>query len=125
MKRDKRIIKDLERFRCMSRDDIIDLYFSHLNNPITGCNTVLKRLVRDNKIQVSQSFRPYVYFPIQSTIKKNSTKIPHFLKIVDVYKQIQKHTTIQKFIVEPKYSKGLAEPDALAVIKDTPLFIEI
>src|SRR5699024_10848265 len=90
-KRDKQIIADLERFRCMSRDDIIDLYFSHLKNPITNANTVLKRLVRDEQIEVSRSFSPYVYFPYNSIMKKDSTKIPHFLKIVDVYKQIKQH----------------------------------
>lgn len=73
----------------MSRDDIIDLYFSHLKNPITNANTVLKQLVRDERISVSRSFSPFVYFPYNSTIKKNSTKIPHFLKIVGVYKQIK------------------------------------
>ena len=30
--RDKAIIKDLQRFRCMSRDDIIDLHFQGLKS---------------------------------------------------------------------------------------------
>jgi len=125
MNRDQRIITDLERFRVMSRDDIIDIYFSHLKNPITCANTVLKRLVRDKQITVSQQFSPYVYLPYNSTIKRNSTKIPHFLKIVDVYKQIRQYEKPKVFEVEPKYSKGLAEPDVLTEIKGIPFFIEI
>lgn len=77
-KRDLQIINNLERFRVMGRNDIVDLHFNHLKNPITSANFVLKRLVRDKKIQVNTAFRPYVYFPIHSTIKSNSTKKPTF-----------------------------------------------
>jgi len=125
MNRDLKIMKDLEKFRVMSRDDIIDLYFSHLKNPITNANTVLKRLVRDNQIEVSRSFSPYVYFPYGSNMKRDSTKIPHFLKIVDVYKQIKQYEDPVVFEVEPKYSKGLAEPDILTTIKGVHCFIEV
>ncbi|MGY0693005.1 hypothetical protein ACW2QC_09480 [Virgibacillus sp. FSP13] len=124
-KRDLQIISDLERFRVMSRDDVTELYFSHLKNPITNANTVLKRLARDKQIEVSRSFSPYVYFPYGSTMKRNSTKIPHFLKIVEAYKQLYQYTRPQKFIVEPKYKKGLAEPDIFTVFKRTPFFVEI
>lgn len=124
-KRDLQIISDLNRFRVMSRNDIVDLYFSNLKSPITSANNVLKRLVRDKQIDVSKAFSPYVYFPIQSTMKRNSTKIPHFLKIVDIYKQLQQHTKISSFIVEPKYKKGLAEPDIFTTIRGTLFFIEV
>ncbi|MCP3025982.1 hypothetical protein [Halobacillus sp. A5] len=124
-KRDKQIINDLERFRVMSRDDIVDLYFSHLKNPITNANTVLKRMVRDNHIEVSKAFSPYVYFPYNSTMKRNSTKIPHFLRIVDIYKQLKQYMRVSSFEVEPKFQKGLAEPDIFTTIKGTPFFIEI
>lgn len=125
-KRDLQIIRDLERFRVMSRNDIIDLYFSHLKNPVNSANTVLKRLVRDGQIKVSKLFNPYVYFPIQSTIKLNSTKIPHFLKIVEVYKQIRKYANPARMQVEPKLGdKGTIEPDIFTTIKGAPFFIEI
>ncbi len=124
-KRDKQIINHLHQFRVMSRDDIIDLHFSHLKNPITNANTVLKRLVRDKQIEASRSYNPYVYFPAESTMKKNSTKIPHFLAIVGVYKQLKEHIEPQKFVVEPKFQKGLAEPDVLTIIKGKPFFIEL
>jgi hypothetical protein len=123
-KRDLKIINDLKRFRVMSRDDIADLYFSHLKSPITSANIVLKRLVRDQQIEVSKSFSPYVYMPSGSTMRRNSTKIPHFLQLVEVYKQLQQ-LKIQKFIIEPKFKKGLAEPDIFTIIKGTPFFIEV
>lgn len=123
--RDMSILNDLERFRVMSRDDIVDLYFSNLKNPVTNANTVLKRLVRDGQIEVSKSFRPYVYFPAGSSMKKNSTKIPHFLKIVEIYKQITEYAMPRMFVVEPKYKKGLAEPDVFTIFKGSPFFIEI
>src|SRR5690625_3644107 len=123
-KRDLKIINDLESFRVLSRDDIIDLYFSHLKNPINSANNVLKRLVRDKHIKVSKSFSPYVYFPYHSVMKSDSTKIPHFLKLVEVYKQLKPHKP-QTFIIEPKFSKGLAEPDILCKIKNATFFIEV
>ncbi|MEK2457710.1 hypothetical protein WN875_08795 [Tetragenococcus halophilus] len=124
-KRDKQILNDLQRFRVLGRDDIVDLYFSHLKNPVTCANTVLKRLVRDKQIEVSKHFTPYVYFLAGSGMKKNSTKIPHFLKLVEVYKQVLKYERVETFIVEPKYNKGLAEPDIFMVIKGTPFFVEV
>lgn len=123
-KRDLAIINHLEMFRVMSRNDIIDLHFSHLKNPISNANTVLKRLVRDQQIEVSKNHSPYLYFPLNH-IKKDSTKIPHFLKLVDIYKQLSKYSTPEVFQIEPKYNKGLAEPDIYTVFKGTPLFIEV
>lgn len=124
-KRDLQIIRGLEKFRVLSRDDITDLYFSNLKRPTNSTNAVLKRLVRDEQIEVSKEFSPFVYLQYNSIIKKNSTKIPHFLKIVDTYKQLIKHMAVSKFIVEPKYQKGLAEPDIYTVINGKPVFIEI
>lgn len=124
-KRDLQIIKGLERFRVLSRDDIVDLYFSSLKRPVNSANAVLKRLARDKQIEVSKEFSPYVYLPYNSIVKKNSTKIPHFLKIVDTYKHLIKHFSVSKYIVEPKYRKGLAEPDIYTVIDGKPVFIEI
>jgi len=124
-KRDMAIIKDLERFRVMSRDDIAAIHFGKLKNPITSANMVLKRLSRDGKIEVSKSFSPYAYFPAGSTMKRNSTKIPHFLSLVDIYRQISHYYTPRTFQIEPKYSKGLAEPDIYTEFNGTPFFIEV
>jgi len=124
-KRDREIINDLERFRCMTRDDIIALHFSGLKNPVTCCNTVLKRLRRDGRIEVNTSLQPYLYFPAPAGIKKDSAKIPHFLKIVEFYKSLLKFQEAKTFIVEPKYGKGYMEPDAFMIWKRGPFFVEI
>lgn len=124
-KRDLAILNDLQRFRCLSRDDIIELHFSHIKQPVTCCNTVLKRLRRDGYIEVSKERQPYIYFPSPAPIKKDSTKIPHFLKIVEFYKCTKKYEDPKSFIVEPKYGKGYMEPDAFMIWKRGPFFVEI
>lgn len=124
-KRDLAILNDLTRFRCLTRDDIIELHFSNLKNPVTCCNTVLKRLRRDCHIEANTSQQPFIYFLAPAPIKKDSTKIPHFLRIVDFYKQIKKHEDPHTFIVEPKYGKGFMEPDAFMRFKKRPFFVEI
>ncbi len=58
-------------------------------------------------------------------MKRNSTKIPHFLSLVDVYKQITQYYMPRTFQIEPKYSKGLAEPDIYTEFNGTPFFIEV
>lgn len=124
-KRDLGILKDLERFRVLSRDDIIDLHFKGLKQPITCCNTVLKRLRRDGYLDVNMNHQPYLYFSSPSPIKKDSTKIPHFLKIVEFYRSLVSIESPKQFIVEPKYGKGYMEPDAFMIWKGTPFFVEI
>lgn len=124
-KRDLAILKDLERFRVLSRDDIIDLHFADLKNPIASCNTVLKRLRRDGYIEVNTDHRPYLYFSAPVQIKRDSAKIPHFLKIVELYKALRKYENPRIFNVEPKYGKGYMEPDVFMIWKRTPFFVEI
>ncbi|MEH7442776.1 replication-relaxation family protein [Bacillus sp. JJ1122] len=124
-KRDLTILNNLQRFRCMTRDDLIALHFNDLKNPVTCANTVLKRLRRDNYIEVNTNHQPYVYFPSPSPIKKDSTKIPHFLRIVDFYKQVRQHEEPKVFTVEPKYGKGYMEPDGFMIWKRGPFFVEI
>ncbi|HDR4948126.1 TPA: replication-relaxation family protein [Bacillus cereus] len=123
--RDKAIIKDLQRFRCMSRDDIIDLHFQGLKKAVTCCNTVMKRLRRDGSVDANVSQQPYIYFPQPSTIRKTSQKIPHFLAIVDVYKQLLKYEKPKVFKSEPKYGKAYMEPDIFTIWRQSPFFIEV
>ncbi|HDR7924890.1 TPA: replication-relaxation family protein [Bacillus paranthracis] len=123
--RDMAILKNLTKFRCMSRDDIVELHFSHLKNPITSCNTVLKRLRRDGHVEVNTTFQPYVYFPQPSAIRKTSQKIPHFLGIVDAYKQLIQNEKPKIFKVEPKYGKECMEPDIFTIWRKAPFFIEV
>lgn len=124
--RDKSILKDLERFRCMSRDDIADIHFSHLKQPITSCNMVLKRMRRDGHIEANTDMQPFTYFPSPSPMKKNSQKIPHFLSIVNFYRQLIKYDTPKIFEVEPKVSrKGGVEPDVFMSWRGAVFFVEI
>ncbi|WP_410985421.1 replication-relaxation family protein [Bacillus cereus] len=123
--RDKAILSDLQRFRCMSRDDIIDLHFSGLKNAVTCCNTVMKRLRRDGHVDANVSKQPYIYFPQPSTMRKTSQKVPHFLGIVDVYKQLIHYEQPIIFNVEPKYGKEYMEPDAFTIWRKSPFFIEV
>jgi hypothetical protein len=125
-KRDKAIIEDLNRFRVMDRDSIADIHFKGLKNPRYAANNVLLRLLREGYIQRSTAFQPYVYFGPEVNMKKNSAKIGHFLAIVNVYREILQHESIQTFLVEPKYGKkGTAEPDIFCIYRKTPFFIEV
>jgi hypothetical protein len=128
--RDKAIIRDLNRFRVMSLDDIAEIHFSHLKRPKNSANNVLKRLFRDGKIKRSTAFQPYVYFGPDTNLKENSAKIGHFLAIVQVYKDILRHGEAETFLVEPKYGqKGLVEPDIFCMFVSeygkSPFFIEV
>ncbi|HDR7542045.1 replication-relaxation family protein [Bacillus sp. CH_442] len=123
--RDKTILSDLKRFRCMSRDDIIDLHFQGVKNAVTCCNTVMKRLRRDGHVDANITQQPFIYFPQPSTLRKTSQKIPHFLGIVDVYKQLIHYEKPKLFKVEPKYGKEFMEPDAFTIWRRSPFFIEV
>lgn len=123
--RDKAIISDLERFRCLTRDDVAELHFSNVKNPIKEANGVLKRLRRDGHISCSTDRRMYIYFPIPG-IKKDSAKLGHFLAIADFYRQLRRIEQPRVFDVEPKLGgKGLPEPDAFVIWKGAPWYIEI
>lgn len=123
--RDAAIIKDLEKFRCLSRDDIAELHFSNVKNAVNEANKVLLRLRRDGVIGVSKERRKYLYFPDRS-IKKDSAKIGHFLAIAEFYREIRRHEAPSIFEVEPKLGgKGLPEPDIFMAWKRTPFYIEV
>lgn len=126
-KRDKLIIDDINKFRLLSRDQVIDLYFSHLKNPISTCNLVLKRLQDRGYIKACKDFRPYIYTSVDNKIKENSQKVFHFLKIVDTYIQLKKYDhKISHVLVEPKIgTKGTVEPDLFCIFRNTPFFIEV
>ncbi|WP_232230213.1 hypothetical protein [Bacillus sp. J37] len=125
-KRDKAICSDLNRFRCMSLDDIADIHFKGLKKPKNSANNVLKRLYRDGHIKRSTAFQPYVYFGSEVNIKSDSAKIGHFLAIVQVYREMSLFGKFDVFQVEPKYgSKGEVEPDIFCIYNKSPFFIEV
>lgn len=125
-KRDKAILADLERFRCMDRDSIAELHFSNVKNSIQAANTVLVRLYRLGLCDRSDRYSPFVYFPAQNKIKKSSTKIPHFLQILQTYKDMQRYKAIRLFDVEPVFgSKGTVQVDAEVVWGNAPFYLEV
>jgi hypothetical protein len=131
--RDKAIIADINRFRVMDRDSIAELHFSDKKRPINSANSVLKRLVADGHIRRSTKFgAPFLYLSKETTLRDDSAKIGHYLAILDVYKDILRHGTLDVFQVEPKYGgKGTVEPDIFCIFRKhgmagrTPFFIEV
>lgn len=124
--RDNAILRDLERFRCMSRNDVAAIHFNNLKQPITQANFVLKRLRLYGYIDANTERRPYVYFPAQSQMKRQSQKIDHFLSIIQIYHDLKQHGKLPRFDVEPKYgNKGTVEPDIFCIWKGSPWFIEL
>lgn len=123
--RDKAIVEDLQRFRCMTREQIEQLHFGSVKNKVNECNRVLLRLKRDGHIEVSKERRMYTYFPTKH-IKKDSSKLNHFLAIGDFYCDIVKIDKPRIFEVEIKLGeKGYPEPDVMMIWKGTPFFVEI
>jgi len=123
--RDKAIIDDLQRFRAMTREQIARLHFNNIKNSTDQCNKVLLRLKRDGHVAVSKERRMYTYFPAKH-IKKDSSKLNHFLAIADFYCELSKHDPVRRFDVEPKLGgKGYPEPDAFMIWRATPFFIEV
>lgn len=126
VERDINITNDLMRFRVMQRDQILKLHFKNNANSVSNGNNVLKRLVDRNYITVNKTYRPHIYFPNPPTIKMDSSKIQHFLSIVDLYVSLCEVQKPKSFIVEPKYKKGHVEPDSLIILENgIPIFAEI
>lgn len=125
-KRDQAIINSLRKFRVMDRDSIAEIFFGDVKRPHHSANNVLLRLMRDGRLQRSTAYSPYLYFPAESAIKKNSAKIGHFLAILGVYKELRKLGDLGTFSVEPKYgSKGAVEPDIYCQYRRTGFFVEV
>lgn len=126
MQKQNNIISDLQRFRCMSRNDIANIHFRDTRQPVQQANIMLKRLRLQGDVVADTSRRPYIYFPADSRIKKQSQKIDHYLAIVQVYQQLCKQGALKRFDVEPKYgSKGTVEPDIFCIYRGSPFFIEV
>ncbi|QRG66916.1 hypothetical protein [Brevibacillus choshinensis] len=122
--RDRAILKDLDRFRCLSRDDIIRLHFGGIRDGVNAANRVLRRLRDRGEVELITSQAPYVYAVKPSPIKRDSQKIPHYLEIAAVYHQMAQLRAPDIFVPEPKYGKGLPEPDIFA-LWGKPLYIEV
>jgi hypothetical protein len=122
--RDQEIINTLERFKCLSRDDLITLFFKDKKSPISNCNSILRRLRDRGHIKQSKRHNPALYFPNPSKIKESSQKIDHFLNIANVFITLRNY--IGSFDVEPKLGpKGTVEPDAFMIYDNSPYFVEM
>lgn len=125
-KRDRQIIAFLNKFRVADRDSIAEIFFAGLKRPTYSANNVLLRLMRDGQIQRSTAFVPYLYFGPDVQLKKNGSKVAHFLAILETYKDIHKQGPIESFLVEPRYGpKGKVEPDCYLNFRKTGFFIEV
>lgn len=123
--RDTEILDNLKKFRVLDRDQIIKLHFLKNKDSVQSCNKVMKRLVRDGHISVDHSARPYNYFPVPS-IRKDSTKIPHYKEIADFYLHLSAYKKPSVFEVEYKTgTKGSIEPDIFMKWYGTSFFVEI
>jgi hypothetical protein len=124
--RDKNIVKSLEQFRVLDRDQLIELHFSTVKDKVNSCNKVLKRLQRDGHVSCDLSRRPYVYFPEPSTVSKKSSKLNHFMSIADLVIEAGKVGKLTEYEVEVKLGKkGTVEPDLFMVWNKAPMFVEV
>lgn len=115
------IVKAVEKFRCLERYHIEKMFFSHCKRPHNNSNISLKRLRDRGYLVKSPSRMPYVYLPKQSSIKRNSNKIDHFLAIADVYLDLEMPRV---FDVEPRYKTNV-RPDIFTFFKGAFFFIEV
>jgi DNA-binding transcriptional ArsR family regulator len=123
--RDKQIIRALEEFRCLSRNQVAAMFFGRLKNPTTNANYALKRLRDRGYIKANVDRQPYVYFSASSGMKKDSQKVDHFLGIADTYNELMKLGGLESFTIEPKYGdKGTVEPDSFFQFRGLPFFLE-
>lgn len=126
MVRDKEIINMIHEFRFLTGEDIAELFFNHTKQPVKQANAVLKRLRRDGYIKCSTERRKYVYYCAERKVKSDSQKIGHFLSISQFYRDIFRIEKPRVFVVEPKLGgKGMPEPDAFLIWKNTPFYVEI
>jgi hypothetical protein len=109
----------------MSRDQIAQIFFRNLKNPITSANFVLKRLRRENYIEANTTLQPYVYFPTPSLIKTNSQKLNHYLAIVNFYIDVCKYKQPTIFEVEKRYGSTFMQPDIYMLWDKKEFFVEI
>ncbi|MGE8079235.1 replication-relaxation family protein [Peribacillus loiseleuriae] len=125
-KRDLEILKSLEKFKVLSRDQIASLHFSNNARPHISANNVLKRLRRDGYILANcdRSFEQYIYFINPSPIKIDSQKIDHHLMINQGYIDMQKYGKVNTFEIESKLENADFRSDAMANWLGCNWFIE-
>jgi hypothetical protein len=125
-KRDKEIIEMLRKFRTLDRDQLVELFFNDLKQPIVVCNRVMKRLRMQGHVECDTDSTPYRYFPNPPTMRLDSMKMMHFKAIADFYIEMSKKGKISEFEVEFRTgTKGSPEVDIFLIWRNIPLFVEI
>ncbi|MBU9714402.1 replication-relaxation family protein [Evansella tamaricis] len=120
--RDKQIIKAVEKFRCLERYHIERMFFNHCQRPQNNANISLKRLRDRGYLVKAPSRMPYVYIPKSNTsIKRNSNKIDHFLAIADTFIDLAQPKT---FDIEPRFNADV-RPDIWVVFRNSPFYFEV
>ncbi|MFM1655531.1 hypothetical protein ACI7RC_26055 [Brevibacillus sp. B_LB10_24] len=119
------ILSDLERFRCLARDDIAAIHFRGNKVPIKATNEVMRRLRDRGEVELVTTTTPYVYAVKPSPLRKDSQKVPHYLAIAGVYREMLRIGPPRIFQVEPKYGKGLPEPDIFTIWAGRAFWIEV
>ncbi|HHW36133.1 MAG TPA: hypothetical protein GXX18_02345 [Bacillales bacterium] len=121
--RDRNILYDIRKFRVMDTNSIANLHFDNNKNPASSASNVLLRLTRLKYIRRLRGFSPYLYMLSESKIKQDSNKIPHFLELLHVYKEIRSIEEPRIFQVEPRYE--MVRPDIFTIFMRTPFYIEV
>lgn len=90
--RDYEILANLDRFQVMTRDHIATIHFANNARPWVNANRVLKRLSMEGKLlQIPQPRdRCYLYKSLNARVRENSSKLFHYLEIVDTYIELGK-----------------------------------
>ncbi|MDQ1003940.1 hypothetical protein QFZ28_004340 [Neobacillus niacini] len=111
--RDLDIIKSLQRFKALTRDQIAALHFSNNARPHISANQVLKRLRRDNHViaNTDRSFQQYIYFNNPSPIKTDSQKLDHYLLMNQTIIDMLKYSPISEFQFETSIPNADFIPD--------------
>lgn len=125
-KRDQDILVSLQQFRVLDRDQIIALHFEGVKDAVSSCNKVLKRLQRDKYITCDNTRRPYLYFPVPSSVRKDSGKLFHFKAIADFVIEAKRLGKLKDYEIEIKLGgKGTVEPDVFMIWNNSPFFVEV
>ncbi|MEH7086497.1 replication-relaxation family protein [Neobacillus drentensis] len=111
--RDLEILKSLEKFKCLTRDQIAAIHFNKNARPHISANQVLKRLRRDNYITANtdRSFQQYIYFNNPSPIKLDSQKLDHYLLMNQTIIDMMQYSPITEFHFETSIPDADFIPD--------------
>lgn len=128
--RDRRILEGLAKFRYMDRDILVRLYFRELKQPVTGCNTVMKRLRRDGYVVGrewigARGGRSLVYALSEKGFGSGGGGIEHCLEVARFYCDVvEAGGELEWFETERRLRSG-AVVDVWMKWRKTVFYVEI